>query len=288
MDRSRRRHLQAAALLMGAAALPRAQAQSRPLMQASPWRQVPDLAAWWVSEKLDGMRGFWDGHALWTRSGKPIHAPAWFTEDWPTTPMDGELWSGRGQFERTVSIVRQQQTKGGGWRELRFMVFDLPAHPGPFDARLAMLTSLLDQPAQPWLQTMKQVRVPSQSQLRQRLAQVVSEGGEGLMLHHGQALYRGERSRELLKLKPLDDAEATVIAHLPGTGRLAHKLGALLVEMEPEGRHPPRRFKLGSGLNDQDRERPPPIGARISFRYRGLTGAGLPRFASYWRLRPEE
>lgn len=288
MDPSRRHHLQAAALLLGAAALPHALAQPRPLMQAMPWRPVRDLADWWVSEKLDGMRGFWDGRALWTRSGKAIHAPPWFTAGWPPHPMDGELWAGRGQFETTVSTVRRRQPVDAAWRAIRFMVFDMPARQEHFSHRLHLLAEVTGQALVPWLQPVPHERATSEAALQQRLSQVVAQGGEGLMLHHGQALYQGTRSGSLLKLKPQDDAEARVIAHLPGSGALAGQLGALLVEMPANSAHSPRRFRLGTGLSATDRISPPPVGAWVSFRYQGLTDAGVPRFASYWRQRPEE
>lgn len=288
MDPSRRHHLQAGALLLGTVALPHSLAQPRTLMQATPWRPVPDLANWWVSEKLDGMRGFWDGRSLWTRSGKPIHAPSWFTAQWPAHPLDGELWAGRGRFETTVSTVRRLQPVDAAWREIRFMAFDLPAHAGTFDQRLGGLHELVAQVASAHLEAVAQSRVASEQDLKQRLATVMDQGGEGLMLHHGQALYQGERSNGLLKLKPQEDAEARVVAHLPGSGKFAGQLGALLMEMPADARYGLRRFRLGTGLSEADRIKPPPVGAWVSFRYRGLTDAGLPRFASYWRMRPEE
>lgn len=288
MDLSRRHHLHAAALLLGIATLHRARAQVRPLMQALPWRPVADLKDWWVSEKLDGMRGLWDGRSLWTRSGHPIHAPSWFTAGWPTQPLDGELWAGRGRFETTVSTVRRQHPQDTTWREIRFMVFDLPDQGGPFSERHRALARLLDQARVPWLAAVTQEGVVSEGALQQRLAEVVAQGGEGLMLHHGQARYEAGRSAGLRKLKPEDDAEAQVLVHLPGSGRLTGQVGALLVEMPADALAGARRFRLGSGLSDQDRRQPPPVGSWISFRYRGLTETGLPRFASYWRPRPDE
>ncbi len=288
MDRSRRHHLRAGALFLGACALPGAQAQGRALMQALPWQPADDLADWWVSEKFDGMRGYWDGRALWSRSGRPIAAPAWFTAGWPAQPLDGELWAGRGRFETTVSTVRRSQPPDAAWRGIRFMAFDLPDHGGPFDERHEALARLLGSVNLAWLQAVAQSRVASRQDLAQRLAQVIAEGGEGLILAHGQAHYVAGRSAGLRKLKPEDDAEARVLAHLPGTGRLAGQVGALLVEMPAQDGFGARRFKLGTGLGEAERRQPPPVGAWVSFRHRGLTEAGLPRFASYWRLRPEE
>ncbi|MEJ7687605.1 MAG: hypothetical protein WKG52_11770 [Variovorax sp.] len=104
--------------------------------------------------------------------------------------------------------------------------------------------------------------------------------GEGLMLHRGASHYRAERSDDLLKVKPYDDADARVLAHVPGRGKHVGRLGALLVET-PEG----RRFKLGGGFTDAQRETPPAIGTWVSYRHNGTNPGGLPRFARFIRVR---
>jgi DNA ligase-1 len=115
------------------------------------------------------------------------------------------------------------------------------------------------------------------------LDRVVREGGEGLMLHRGASRYRAERSDDLLKLKPFEDAEARVVGHVPGQGKLAGMLGALLVET-PDG----KRFRIGSGLSDAQRRDPPPLGSWVSYRHVGLhDGSGLPRFARFLRVRED-
>jgi DNA ligase 1 len=93
--------------------------EAPPLMLANVYRGQVALADYWVSEKLDGMRGYWDGEKLLTRGGESIAAPEWFTAGWPKTPLDGELWMGRGQFSRTVSTVRQKVPSDAAWREVR-------------------------------------------------------------------------------------------------------------------------------------------------------------------------
>ncbi len=257
-------------------------AQPAPVMLANVYRPGIPLAQYWVSEKMDGVRGYWDGARLWTRGGEPIAAPAWFTAGWPPVPLDGELWAGRGQFSHAVSTVRQQQPDDAAWRRLRFMVFDLPAHGGSFDQRIPALQELLAGPALPWLVPVPQFRVRDHAALQARLRDIVRQGGEGLMLHRGDSLYRAVRSDDLLKVKTHDDAEARVIAHLPGSGKYRGMLGALLVETA-DG----RRFRLGSGLSDAERRAPPPLGAWVTYRFRGLHPGGLPRFASFMRVRED-
>lgn len=270
-------------LLAGTLLLPLLAAAEAPaLMLAKVYRRGIDLRDYWVSEKLDGVRGRWDGRQLLTRGGHTIAAPAWFTAGWPAVALDGELWIGRGRFEETVSAVRQQVPDESAWRRIRFMLFDLPEHPGVFSERLVALQALVNAVNQPWLQTVEQVRGSTHAALMQQLDQVVRAGGEGLMLHRAQALYRAQRSDDLLKVKTHEDAEARVIGHEPGKGRLAGMVGALLVETG-DG----IRFRLGSGLSDALRRNPPPVGSWVTYRYRGTHDSGLPRFATLVRVRSD-
>ena len=257
------------------------------LMLANVYRPSVDLQDYWVSEKYDGVRAYWDGSALRTRGGQTLAAPAWFTAGWPSTPLDGELWAGRGQFPRAVSTVRQQKPDDQGWRSLRFMVFDLPAHGGVFTERIAALHGVVSQIDALWVQAVPQKRIESHAALQRLLLATVRQGGEGLMLHRGSSLYKAVRSDDLLKVKTHDDAEARVVAHVPGKGRHAGRLGALLVELPAADGKAPQRFKLGTGLTDADRTQPPPVGSRVTYRYRGLTDSGLPRFASFLRVRED-
>lgn len=269
------------ALLLAALAAPLpGGAAPPPLMLARVYRPGMPLAGYWVSEKYDGVRGYWDGRQLLTRGGEPVAAPAWFTAPWPAEPLDGELWAGRGRFEQALATVRSQQARDADWRAIRYMVFDLPAAPGDFSQRLARLRRLLPIAGAPWVQRVEQQRATTHAALQAQLDRVVRAGGEGLMLHLGSAPYRSERSDDLLKFKPHDDAQARVLAHLPGQGRHAGRLGALLVETG-EG----LRFRLGAGLSDAEREHPPPIGSLVTYRYNGLLASGLPRHARFVRSR---
>lgn len=280
-----RRHCLAWLGLAPLAALttPQAWATDAPaLLLANVYRPGMRLADYWVSEKYDGVRGYWDGHTLRTRGGETVAAPAWFTAGWPDTPMDGELWAGRGRFSHAQSTVRQQQPDDAAWREMRFMVFDLPAHGGTFDQRLPALNKLVESLDQPWVQAVPQQRVASDAALQKLLLRTVRAGGEGLMLHRGASMYRAGRSDDLIKVKTHEDTEAKVVAHLPGQGRHAGRLGALVVEM-PSG----QRFRLGAGLTDAERDHPPPVGSWVTYRFRGTHDSGVPRFASFVRVRDD-
>jgi DNA ligase-1 len=255
---------------------------SAPVMLANVYHRGIDLNQYWVSEKYDGVRGYWDGQRLLTRGGEPIAVPAWFTAGWPNVPLDGELWAGRGKFSETVSIVRTQKPDDAAWQDVHFMVFDLPAQPGTFDQRLPVLQAIIAKLDVPWVEAVRQIKVRDHRTLQALMQKTVKQGGEGLMLHRGASLYRAERNDDLLKVKPHDDAEARVVAYLPGKGKHQGRVGALLVEM-PDG----KRFRLGTGLSDAQREAPPPIGTLVTYRYRGINDSGIPRFASFLRVRED-
>lgn len=251
-----------------------------PLTLANTYHARLDLQQYWVSEKYDGVRAHWTGSRLLSRQGLPIEAPAWFTEGWPPQAMDGELWAGRAQFARVQSTVAQGRKDESGWRQLRYMVFDLPQHTGPFTARVQALQTLTQRLQQPWVQAVPQWQVGSHEDLMRQLRHMSQQGAEGLMLRHADAPYRSGRSDDLIKLKLFEDAEAVVVGHLPGKGKYQGMTGALLVEM-PSG----QRFRLGSGLSDAMRAQPPAIGSTITYRYNGTHPSGLPRFARFWRVR---
>ncbi|NJD23992.1 MAG: DNA ligase [Betaproteobacteria bacterium] len=241
-----------------------------------------DVSRYLVSEKLDGVRAVWDGRSLRFRSGNPIHAPGWFIDGLPKVPLDGELWIGRGQFERLSGIVRKEVPVDEEWHAVRYMIFELPDAPGTFADRVAEIRALVRRANRPWLVEIEQFRVVDRSSLQRKLREVVKAGGEGLMLHRADAPFVTGRSDVLLKLKPWHDAEATVIGHQSGKGKYAGMLGSLRVRT-PDG----REFALGTGLTDAQRLDPPPVGTIVTYRYRDLTGSGLPRFASFVRVRAE-
>jgi len=240
-----------------------------------------DLSRYWVSEKFDGVRGYWNGHQLLTRGGTVVHVPAWFAKNWPKTSLDGELWVGYGQFSLVSAIVRTADANDPAWHEVTYHVFDLPAHGGDFDVRVPAIRSAVAAIGDPWVVAIRQFHVANETQLYAELKRVVGKGGEGLVLHRGDAVYRAGRGVGLLKLKPYEDAEAQVISIQPGQGRLEGKMGSIEVRTQ-DG----RRFSIGSGFSDENRADPPPVGSWVTYRFNGLTAGGLPRFARFMRRRP--
>lgn len=281
MPNPNRRTLLAWLAMLPAGALARpARSAALPLLLAQDAPAGVDPAGYLVSEKFDGVRAYWDGQSLLLRGGGRVAAPPWFTRHLPALPLDGELWLARGRFEALSAAVRRQAPLGDEWRQIRYMVFDLPGAAGPFAARAAMLEDLARRIGWTQLQAVPQSPVAGRAELQRRLDEVIHAGGEGLMLHRADAVHAVGRSAVLLKLKPLYDAEARVVGHVAGRGRHAGRMGALRVRTQ-EG----VEFLLGTGFTDAEREAPPPEGSLVTFTYRGTTSAGVPRFASFLRLR---
>ncbi len=251
-----------------------------PLVLAEKYHDQIDLSHYWVSEKYDGARAWWDGEKILSRGGGVYQAPAWFTENLPNQALDGELWIGRGQFQQLMQTIRDQQPDDVAWRSVRFMVFDAPKHKGYFSERQLHLASLVSAIPDPWVEHVVQTRVDSEVSLKALLDSTIKQGGEGLMLQREGSNYIGGRHYGLVKLTRHADAEATVLAHVPGKGKYQAMVGSLLVEDENGV-----QFKIGSGLTDAQRIDPPPIGSLVTFRYRGRTQSGKPRFARFLRKR---
>lgn len=253
------------------------------ILLAQIYQQGIDVTHYLVSEKLDGVRAIWDGKQLKSRKGNVINAPAWFIKDLPNTPLDGELWLARGKFDELSGAVRKDIPIDAEWQNISYQIFELPNAKGDFNARVKRIAEIVKLANTPYLKAVAQFHVKNEAELNKKLKQVVANGGEGLMLHRADAEYITGRSNVLLKLKLLLDAEATVIAHLPGKGKYLGKLGALLVEAQ-DG----IRFKLGTGFSDEQRDNPPKIGSLVTYTYLDKTKSGKPKFASFLRVRDEK
>jgi DNA ligase-1 len=252
-----------------------------PVLLAHPWENDVDLTGWWMSEKLDGVRAWWDGKVFVSRKGNVYHAPEWYVAGLPDHPLDGELWAGRQKFPETISVVRSGN-QSQAWKQVRFLVFDAPAHEAPFEGRVEFLKKAFPPGKHPHLDVVDHLRCDSLEHLRTELARVEGLGGEGLMMRKPGSKYVAGRSATLLKVKSFFDAEAIVTGHLAGAGRHKGRLGALACEL-PDG----TKFSVGTGYSDRERESPPPIGSVITFRYQELTKAGVPRFPSYVGVRDD-
>ncbi len=249
------------------------------LMLPKVYSGTVSVAGWLVSEKLDGVRGYWDGERLLSKNGIPFSAPREFLEGLPPFALEGEIWGGRGTFAKTMSIVQQQQVHQG-WLELQFAVFDVPQETGVFTQRLDKARDWFVLHPSSLAFVIPQKMILNNEQLDVELHRVEALGGEGLIVRKADGLYRSGRSREILKVKSFFDMEAVVVAHIEGRGRNRGRLGALVVEL-PDA----TRFKIGTGFSDNEREHPPPVGCTITFKYYGFFKSGIPKFPSFLRVR---
>ncbi|GAA6041501.1 hypothetical protein JCM8097_001910 [Rhodosporidiobolus ruineniae] len=277
------------------------------LLLANKWEEKKDPTGWWMSEKLDGVRAYWDGQSkIWSRTRKRFLAPPDFIAKLPRgTTLDGELFLGRNRFDETSGIVRSMNSPR--WNELRFMVFDIPSMAdSPFETRQRALSDLFpsapretatassaaalnplaehadagaaenEMEGEGVVRVVEQEVCEGREHLVRRAEEVRKLGGEGLMLRQPASRYIPKRSSTLLKVKSFHDAEARVVGHEKGRGKYSEVTGALVCEMESG-----MRFSVGSGLTDERRGRPPPIGSIITYRFQELTKQGVPRFPTF-------
>ena len=232
------------------------------------------IAGWLLSEKLDGVRAMWNGRKLVSRNGNAFAAPDWFLAQLPAAiALDGELYIGRGQFQRTVGIVRTKTPVDADWKAISYRVFDAPLACGGFEQRLVAAE-----------RAMSECQVASvlphsicrnKAQLDSVFAELVAHGAEGVMLRKPGSAYEQKRSGNLLKYKPFESDEATVVGYETGEGRLAGMIGALVCRWKD------KVFNVGAGMPDEIRMAPPAIGTAVTFGFCGLTDAGLPRFPTF-------
>ncbi len=233
-----------------------------------------DPTGWWMSEKLDGVRAIWNGQGFESRTGKPFYAPTSWAGWLPYhTRLDGELFLDRGRFQETVSIVRRKQPDAR-WEGIRYIVFDVPDEPLPFEARNGRVMELARHYP---FEAMQHLQCRDREHLMFFYGVITRAGGEGVMLREPGSMYVPKRSGTLLKMKGVLDGIAQVIGHQPGEGKHSGRLGALLCR-DLETRHD---FKVGTGFTDAERDNPPCVGVHVRYAYQELTNAGIPRFPRY-------
>ncbi len=245
---------------------------------ATKWNPDSDIRGWWMSEKLDGVRGYWTGTNMISRSGRKIALPDWFTKKLPPFPLDGELWTKRGDFSTISSIIRRQKPHNG-WQDVTYCIFEVPDAQGVFHERLNKAKAWFKARTPSHVIIIKQVRCRDQDHLLAELKKIDAVGGEGLILRQPNRPYKPGRS-EMLKVKTFYNMEAVVIDHNPGRGKHEGRLGSLLVELSNG-----IRFSLGTGFTDQERENPPPVGSTVIFKYKEFNKSGVPRFAFFLQIK---
>ncbi|WP_319380089.1 DNA ligase [Thiomicrorhabdus sp.] len=267
---------------------------SQSLMLLETYRSGQSLVGWFMSEKLDGVRAYWNGRKLVSRNGNVFSAPKWFTENFPDFPLDGELWIDRGRFSETLSVVTQKKPHMG-WVKIGYYVFDAPDRKGDLIQRLSQVHRFLGGHYSSYLHVIPQTQIRTEGHFKGRLNLVLAQGGEGLVVRRGDLPYQGGRNAFALKVKAKQDAECIVRGYRPGEGRFKGMVGSLRCELLPEQQKRlfPRlsgsltQIYIGSGLSDEQRKAPPPIGRTITFQYSGTTRNGLPRFPVFLRERPD-
>ena len=238
---------------------------------------TPDknISSWYMSEKLDGVRAYWDGKYLISRSGKVFTTPSFFLKDFPKHKLDGELWSKRGDFSNISSIVNTKN-RPERWKKLTYNIFEVPQAKGNFLERLRVVKETK------YIKIIKQIKVENKEHLKYFLKEVESKGGEGVVVRDGSLDYYTGRNNNALKVKSYIDEECKVIGHNKGNGKYKNKLGSLNCKMNNG-----KVIKIGSGFTNVQRNNPPKINAIITFKYYGLTSKGKPRFPIFLRMRKE-
>jgi len=256
-------------------------AQKPELFLLRTYHKSQDVTNWVMSEKLDGVRAYWDGHQLVSRGGNVFNAPEWFLKKFPPFALDGELWTKRNDFESIVSIVRQQQPDER-WSQISYQVFEVPHQLGGLLERLFVLQDYLKTASgRPnHLFVVAQQRIKDEVHLNAFFQEIVSQGGEGIVVRDPVSEYKTGRLKNALKVKAYQDKDCEVTGYRPGRGKYQGMVGSLECKLISD-----KIISIGSGLTDKQRKYPPMIGSIITFKYYGLTRKGMPRFPVFLRGR---
>lgn len=234
-----------------------------------------NITGWVMSEKLDGIRAYWDGKNLISRGGKIIYAPNWFIKDYPPFEIDGELWSKRDDFENISSIVRDK-IPSDKWKEIKHYIFEVPNANGDLFKRLDKVNAFENK----YISIIPQIKIKDKQYLKNFLKKIENKNGEGIVVRDPNKPYINKRTKSALKVKSFKDTECKVIGLTKGKGKFTGLMGALKCQLSSGV-----IFKIGSGFSVEERRNPPNIGDIITFKYQAFTKYGKPRFPVFLKIR---
>ena len=234
-----------------------------------------NISGWVMSEKLDGIRGYWNGKNLISRGGHIIHAPKWFTKNYPPFEIDGELWSKRGDFENISSIVRDK-IPTNKWHQIKHYIFEVPNAKGNLYQRLTKVKPYTND----IIKIIPQIKIKNKKHLKEFLKTIEFKGGEGIVVRDPNTPYINKRTSKALKVKSFQDTECEVIGYTKGKGKLKNLMGAIKCKLQNG-----IKFKIGTGFSKLQRQNPPIIGDIITFKYKEFTKYGKPRFPVFLKVR---
>ena len=159
-----------------------------------------------MSEKLDGLRCYWNGSTLYSRNGLVFSAPDWFKKLLPKgLALDGELFTKRDDFQKAVSIVRKLKPDSDEWRNVTYMIFDAPKIKKPFSQRIAAIKKVINDDRsteqKKYCQMLEQTVCKGAKHLTDEMDRILAIKGEGVMIKDPKSMYESKRSDRLLKVK---------------------------------------------------------------------------------------
>ena len=170
-----------------------------------------NVSGWVMSEKLDGIRGYWDGQNLYTKNQKLLHPPQEFLVNFPPFALDGELYFQRGNFEFVQNTVLDE-TASAGWQKIGYYIFEVPRDDGlDFLQRLQIAKNWFDTHPNPQVHIIAQEVCLNNAHLEQTLQKMVALGAEGLIVKNPALAYHTGRTSGMLKVKTYMDMEGIVV-----------------------------------------------------------------------------
>jgi DNA ligase 1 len=152
-----------------------------------------DMTGCVVTEKLDGARAYWDGRVLWTRGGIRVSVPpAWKI---PGIALDCELYAGPGQRGRcAVALVHSRIAS-----DMVLYVFDAPDAAGDYEDRMRVADAAVVDAA--GVRTIPRAVARDTEHALEMMIEVVTRGGEGVMVRQPSLAYKPGRTRDMYKVK---------------------------------------------------------------------------------------
>ena len=253
---------------------------------------------WWLQVKYNGLRMTATRQGLFTRKGERYvsvphieEALAPFFVKYPDAVLDGECFNEHYRQELNEIVKIARKTKNVSKKDIQrsrelicFYVYDgygftprLDENAAYYKRKVWINHNVVGR--YEFIQQVPDVQLASAEQMESEYASYVAAGHEGGILRNASAPYEHKRSKNLLKLKPLEDDEFVITNIQEGTGNWSGKAKIISLRAK-NGREFDATFK--GNMEDATeflKVKNKWVGKEVSVQYNGFTGLGCPQFA---------
>jgi DNA ligase-1 len=179
-----------------------------------------------VQPKIDGVRCIYYNNTFYTRHNSVINNFSNISQELNDSDtkliLDGELYGENMPMQQLSGLINKKNLNSTDIlrinNNVKYIVFDCIMPETTFDARYEVLELLFKKHSFSKIKLLKTDMAQSHTEIEQKYNSFLKEEYEGIMIRNSNSVYENYRSFNLLKYKPVEDAEFKIVGFTQQTG----------------------------------------------------------------------